>query len=72
MNQEENAGAPATQPKPGTARYRVTLPVDIEGTIYQYGQTVDLDEATATAYSHALLSVDAIPAPVPAKEAEVR
>jgi hypothetical protein len=59
MNDTTNAGAPATQPKPGTARYRALLAVDIEGKVYQYGQPVELDAATAKAYSHALVSEDA-------------
>ena len=36
-------------------RYRVTLPIDIGGRIYQFGETVELDAETAAAYAHALI-----------------
>jgi hypothetical protein len=35
-------------------RYRVTLPIDVGGTIYHPGAAVDLDAETAAAYAHAL------------------
>lgn len=36
-------------------RYRVTLPIDVGGRIYQFGETVELDQETAAAYAHALI-----------------
>lgn len=36
-------------------RYRVILPVDIDGTIYRYGEIAVLDLETARLYSHALI-----------------
>lgn len=60
---EESIGGPGgptqTKPAEAMAEYRVLLPVDIEGKLYQYGETVELDAATAKAYAHALVSVDA-------------
>ena len=38
--------------------YRVLLPIDVEGHIYQFGSVVELDLETAKAYSHALLAVE--------------
>ena len=38
--------------------YRVVLPVDIDGRIYEYGSTIELDIETATLYSHALMAVE--------------
>jgi len=69
---EENVGMP-TQTKPGTvaappaqpdgamAEYRVLLPVDIAGKIYQYDAVVALDAATAKTYAHALVRVEDLP-----------
>jgi hypothetical protein len=54
--------------------YRVLLPVEIDGRIYQFGETVELDVATAVEYSNALATCEAAapsapPAPAePAKE----
>lgn len=38
-------------------KYRVSLPIDVNGTIYQHGATVELDDATALLYSHALIAL---------------
>lgn len=38
--------------------FRVVLPIDIDGKLFQFGQTVELDVETAKAYSHALVRVD--------------
>lgn len=38
-------------------KYLVSLPIDVAGTIYQHGQTVELDDATAKLYVHALIAV---------------
>lgn len=38
-----------------TKKYKVILPIDVDGRVYPHGQTVELDDETATAYSHALL-----------------
>jgi hypothetical protein len=55
-----------TQPKPGpnptpqpaqTEDYRVLLPVEIGGELYEYGATANLDAATAKAYKDALVRV---------------
>lgn len=61
MSGEQNVGGTPKQPKPAgaMAEYRVLLPVDIEGRTYQYGETVELDAATAKAYAHALVRVEA-------------
>jgi hypothetical protein len=37
-------------------KYTVVLPIDVDGRIYQHGSTVELDEATAKLYSHALIA----------------
>jgi hypothetical protein len=39
-------------------RYRVLLPVEIGGTIYNFGDVVDLDLETAVQYAHALIAVE--------------
>jgi hypothetical protein len=38
-------------------RYKVTLPIEVDGCIYQHGQTVELDLETAKLYSHALIAL---------------
>jgi len=40
-------------------KYTVLLPIEVNGRIYQHGETVELDDATATAYSHALIAAQA-------------
>lgn len=39
-------------------RYRVLLPVEIDGQIHHFGEFIELDVETATEYSHALVAVD--------------
>ena len=39
-------------------RYRVTLPVDIGGRVYQFGEVAELDIETATQYAHALIAAE--------------
>lgn len=38
-------------------KYQVTLPIEVDGVIYQHGATVELDDKTAELYSHALIAV---------------
>jgi hypothetical protein len=38
-------------------RYRVLLPVDIDGVIYGFGAIVELSAETAKDYSHALVAL---------------
>ena len=38
-------------------KFEVLLPIDVEGRIYQHGETVELDEEIALLYSHALRAV---------------
>jgi hypothetical protein len=38
-------------------KYRVSLPIDVNGTIYRSGATVELDAETAKAYGHALIAL---------------
>ena len=40
-----------------TQKFRVLLPIEIDGAQYPYGQVVELDLATAKLYSHALVHV---------------
>jgi len=40
-----------------TEKYRVLLPIDVDGTVYQFGQVVELTAETAKQYSHALVRV---------------
>jgi hypothetical protein len=35
-------------------KFRVLLPIEIDGRIYEFGSTVELDLETALLYSHAL------------------
>ena len=39
-------------------KYRVTLPVEIEGRKYQFGDVVALDDAVADEVSYALISAE--------------
>jgi uncharacterized protein YfaS (alpha-2-macroglobulin family) len=39
-------------------KYRVVLPIDVDGKVYQYGETAELDETTAAAYAHALIAIE--------------
>ena len=40
------------------SKYRVLLPISVNGATYQYGQEVELDVATAKQYAHALVRVE--------------
>ena len=40
------------------SKFRVLLPIDIEGRIYEFGSTVELDLETALLYSHALIACE--------------
>jgi hypothetical protein len=43
----------------GTKRqYRVILPVEIDGRVLAYGETVELETQTAVDYAHALIAVE--------------
>jgi hypothetical protein len=39
-------------------RYRVILPVEIDGKVYEYGHMVELELEQALAYAHALILLD--------------
>ncbi len=39
-------------------RYRVVLPVEIAGRIYQFGEIAELDLETAIGLSHALIEIE--------------
>lgn len=39
-------------------KYKVILPIDVAGIVYQHGSTVELDLETAKLYSHALMAVE--------------
>lgn len=39
-------------------KYRVTLPVEIDGVVYNYGDVVELDLEVAALYAHALIVVE--------------
>jgi hypothetical protein len=39
-------------------KYKVLLPIDIGGRVYQFGETAELDIDAAVGYAHALLSLD--------------
>ena len=41
-----------------TRTYRVILPVSLNGRIFSYGQTVDLELDQALLYSHALIAIE--------------
>ena len=38
--------------------YRVLLPVEIDGIVYNFGQVVELDLERAALYAHALIAVE--------------
>jgi hypothetical protein len=38
-------------------KYKVILPIEVNGIIYPFGSIVELDEKTAIDYSHALTEV---------------
>lgn len=40
-------------------KYTVALAIEVDGRIYQYGSTIELDDKTAALYSHALRAVKA-------------
>ncbi|HWE50468.1 MAG TPA: hypothetical protein VG273_11785 [Bryobacteraceae bacterium] len=40
------------------SKYRVTLPIDVNGIVYQHGAIVELDLETAKLYSHALIALE--------------
>jgi hypothetical protein len=52
----------AAPPAEALEEYRVLLPVEIEGKLYEYGSTVELDAATARDYKHALISTSEVAA----------
>ncbi len=37
-------------------RYKVLLPIEVNGRIYQHGEMVELEENAAKLYSHALIA----------------
>jgi hypothetical protein len=39
-------------------KFRVLLPIEIDGRIYEFGSTVELDLETALLYSHALMACE--------------
>ncbi len=41
-----------------TAKYRVTLRIDIDGAVYEYGQVADLTLEQARRYAHALIAIE--------------
>lgn len=41
-----------------TKRFRVVLPVEVAGRVYQHGEIVELDEEMAEGYIHALRALD--------------
>jgi hypothetical protein len=41
-----------------TKRYRVTLPIDVDGRTYQYGDIAELEMETAIDYAHALIALN--------------
>jgi len=43
-------------------KFRVVLPVEVGGRVYQHGEVLALDEATAEGYLHALRAVDVVDA----------
>ena len=38
-------------------KFKVLLPIDVNGRIYQHGEQVELDLETAKLYSHALIAL---------------
>ena len=39
-------------------RFRVLLPIEIDGRMYEFGSVVELDLETAGGYSHALIACE--------------
>ncbi len=39
-------------------KFRVILPIDVDGIVYQHGAIVGLDVETAKLYSHALIALE--------------
>jgi hypothetical protein len=39
-------------------RYRVTLPIEVDGKFYNYDEVVELDVDAAALYAHALIAVE--------------
>jgi len=39
-------------------RYRVTLPVEIDGVVYNFGEIVEVELEVAALYAHALIAVE--------------
>lgn len=39
-------------------RYWVTLPVEIDGVVYNFGEIVELELEVAALYAHALIAVE--------------
>jgi hypothetical protein len=39
-------------------KYRVTLPVEIDGKVYSFGEIVELGLEEAALYAHALIAVE--------------
>jgi len=39
-------------------KYRVTLPIEVDGVFYNYDDVVELDIDAATLYKHALIAVE--------------
>ncbi len=44
--------------EPEVRRYRTTLPVEIDGVVYQFGQVVELATERALEYAHALIALE--------------
>lgn len=39
-------------------KYWVTLPIEVDGMIYNYGDTVEMNLEDAAVYAHALIAVE--------------
>lgn len=39
-------------------RFRVTLPIEVGGKIFNFGETIEMELEEAAKYSHALIAVD--------------
>jgi hypothetical protein len=39
-------------------KFRVVLPIEVDGRIYEFGAVIELDVETARLYSHALIMLD--------------
>ena len=58
MTGEQNLGGPVEKPATATDKFRVLLPIEIDGKVYGYGQEIELDMETAKQYAHALVRVE--------------